>query len=559
MSKLDRHKKRLDRLKKIRSTSHVKEIASPDVSIKFMSEEVDSSFHDRMSISKAYSAQIDSFDLYVPPHEVQNFIDTINKDVAAESIVAPVFLSLLDGMIRAFNLGSKQGLTATRLYEECASFRYQEHSSTKTQVDSYTESINERRNSEQFGEKSKFAGGELHREGEAKLNLRDSVKMKAVKEQSIGGDGKGIDDYNSDEVIYGNKKHARSAGKSEQAAETDHVISCHEIANQLKSNKALNPNDIKEIINLDENLAVTSKKNNRGSDVGKFAKNKQELQQELEQGFAEDKNGQRTELSDADKKARSTMIEKIEEAEKAIENNVNQKVMDNILNDRKSQQRLAEDAAKSGANLAVGEMIIFIIKPLYFELNDSFRNGIEEGVDETGFKGALKKRFGRMKAFLMNHASETLKDGGLNFFKNFLSMLLEGIVNCFVGVFKNVARIMKEGVKALFQIIPILKNKDSTMAEKGDAITKLLAASVVTFSSIGIETWLNSLGIGEPLSIVMSSVLSAVIMSLVMYILNKIDLFGVNKELKYQRISELLDSKKEETRQELNNILLSIQ
>lgn len=78
------------------------------------------------------------------------------------------------------------------------------------------------------------------------------------------------------------------------------------------------------------------------------------------------------------------------------------------------------------------------------------------------------------------------------------------------------------------------------MAEKGDAILKLVAGSLSIFSAIGIETWLCSLGLPGPISILLASVLTAVITSILMLSLDKLDLFGTNKKLKGQRIYELL-------------------
>uniref|UniRef100_UPI003D22FC6A hypothetical protein n=1 Tax=Aeromonas rivipollensis TaxID=948519 RepID=UPI003D22FC6A len=185
------------------------------------------------------------------------------------------------------------------------------------------------------------------------------------------------------------------------------------------------------------------------------------------------------------------------------------------------------------------------------ELKDCFAKGIEEGVNANSFKSALSIRIGRMKAFIMKQAKDQLKDGVFSFFKNFVSMLLEGIVNCFVGIFKSIFRMVKEGFKVLMNIIPILRDKNKSMAEKGDAILKLSAGSLTIFASIGIESWLNSVGIGEPWSIIISSVLTAVLTALVMYLLDKMDLFGLKEEARLNRISEILSLRTEETRDEI--------
>ena len=135
-------------------------------------------------------------------------------------------------------------------------------------------------------------------------------------------------------------------------------------------------------------------------------------------------------------------------------------------------------------------------------------------------------------------------------------MLLEGILNCFVGVFKKIARVVKEGVKILMQIAPILRDEKKSPAQKGDAILKLIAGSVTIFAGIAIESWLS--GMGEPLSIIAASFFSAVLTALTMYALDKMDLFNINKGLRVQRVSEILNLEIENTEHEIIDSLTSM-
>ena len=553
MDILHRHKKRMKTLKKYKETSHVKDTETNKDNFMFLNQEVDEALLKRADASEVYS--LDKINYKVSEREVQELLASLEKDVSTDNILEPVFLSLFDGIMRAFKIGTKQGLTASRLYKECQSFDYN-NARVTTDLDSYTQYQIEQDNISKFKEQSKHSNGTLSRPNEEVLNIRDGAKMNKTKSDHFNGSMTATDGYNPDEKIFANKRHANSVGKSGQSAETDHVVSCAEICENLKANKALNPSDIKEIVNSEDNLVVTSKHNNRGTTVGKFDKKQEKLQEEVEQGFVETKGGKEIPLSEKDRKSRQTMINKMEEAQKSIDRQVNDKVLDNIVSDSKTQQRLNNDASSAAGNQAIGELIIALVKPLYFELKDCFQNGIENGVGVSTFKAALKVRLDRMKKYVTENAKNVLEGGLLNFFKNFLTMLLEGIVNCFVGMFKQVVRMVKEGIKILFQIVPVLKDPNKTMAEKGDAIVKLIAGSAVIFASIGIETWLNSIGMGEPWSIILSSVLTAVITSLVMYFLDKIDLFGVNKDLKLRRVGEALALKNEEVTSNLNNLIL---
>ncbi|EPO3029604.1 hypothetical protein ACT7T5_003385 [Vibrio cholerae] len=424
-------------------------------------------------------------------------------------------------------------------------------------LDSYTEQLNERTNIARFDSESSYSNGQILR-GESTVNMRDSKKMGAAVNKHFGDNSTAADGYGGSKEIIASTTQAKSTGNNNQATEADHAVPCSVICNSLKKNKGLTDKDIKDIVNIDENLVATSKNNNRGAVVGKFGKSQSELQQEIEQGFVIDAKGKKHQLSEDELTVRKNMVSKMRAAQKAIDSKTNEKVMDNLKNNRDVQKRLASDASDAAANQSLGDLIIFMFKPLYFELKDCFVNGIEGGVSANSFKSALTIRVNRIKHYVMDQASETLKGGAISFFKNFVSMLLEGIVNCFVGVFKSIFRMLKEGFKVLMQIIPILRDKKKSIAEKGDAILKLAAASLSIFASIGIESWLNSMGIGEPWSIIISSVLTAVLIALVMYLLDKVDLFGLKEEARLNRIDEILSLRVEEAKDDMFSMVRAL-
>jgi len=553
MKDLQKHKARMALLRKSKERAHLKPVATTSVQSRFLSGEVDTAFLERSNVADAYSKRIDNFDLSTTKEEALALIDSIDDGNTMDHVLEPVFLSLLDGTMRAFKIGTKQGITASRLYSECKSFNYSAPSKS-SMLDSYTEHLNERESISDFDGLSSYSDGELSRSG-VNTNMRDASKMKKAKKDHFDGANTAPDafDENNDVFVYPGL--AKSKGVKEQRAEVDHLIPCAEICNKLKKNKALTDQDIKDITNTEGNLAVTSMKHNRGAKTGKFDKSRDTLQQEAEQGFVTDAKGKVHKLSDEERKARETMVERMDTAQKEIDFQTNRKVIDNLTGDRNVQMRLSKDAAGAAASQSIGDLIIFMIKPLYYELSDCFKNGIEAGVSASSFKAALSFRLNRMKTYVIEQAGSLLKDGFFGFFKSFLSMLLEGIVNCFVGVFKSVARMVKEGLKVLMQIVPVLRDSTKTMAEKGDAIIKLIAGSLTIFASLGIESWLNSLGIGEPWSIIVTSVLSAVLTAVVMYLLDKIDLFGVGRELKLRRISEVLELKVQDSKDEIRSMV----
>lgn len=481
----------------------------------------------------------------VSESEVNDFINQFNtKEAAIDSIMEPVFLSLIDGFMRGFRCGTKQGMTASRIYRECKSFSYDGNKFVDASVDRLTEHIIEKDNITEFDSRSSYKKGVLERDGEF-TQMRDLNKMKTYKEKHFNGESTAIDEYSPDETVFRDNRTAfendgmTPEGKEmhPQSAETDHILPCTEVCSKLKSNKALKPEDIKDIINDDTNLAVTSKDFN----THKGGNTNDVLIEKNPEEYSE--------------KQQEAMIEKSSDARKVIDTKTNKASLNNICFDRSVQNQLAKDAGLAASHRAIGDAMVFIIKPLYFELNDCMRNGIEKGVHVDGFKIALKKRIGRMQNYITNRLKNIFQGGVLNFFKSFLSMVLEGILNCFVGIFKHIVRAVSEGTRLLFQIIPVLRDSTKNASEKGDAILKFIAASGSALIGIGIESFINSMGLPEPWSVIFASILSAVIIALVMYALDKIDLFNLKSKIRRVRIYEALEIMREETEEGFKNIL----
>ena len=147
---------------------------------------------------------------------------------------------------------------------------------------------------------------------------------------------------------------------------------------------------------------------------------------------------------------------------------------------------------------------------------------------------------------MLDHAGEFIGDNIGEFIKGFVSSLVECIISLFVGVFKQVLKVLKEGIKIFVQSAKILFGKESedmTPAQKGDAIIKLIGGSVIAIAGIGIESLLNKIGIGEPWSIVLSTMLSGIASAMFMYLLDKVDIFSVKAEKRRDRIIEIFDER----------------
>jgi hypothetical protein len=206
---------------------------------------------------------------------------------------------------------------------------------------------------------------------------------------------------------------------------------------------------------------------------------------------------------------------------------------------------------------AMGNAVLLIIKPLYYEIKDGFTNGFVAGVYAGSVKEAFAVRFARIRDYVWGQLKsiQTYLGGFMDFLKNFVSSLIESLLNMFVGLFKQILRVAKEGVKIVMQASSVLfgKNAGSTTAsEKGDAIVKIVGGSIVALCGIALDTVMKDLP--DNIRGLVSTLLSGIAGIIVFYALDKADLFNVKADRRNQRINELFDLRISEIKERTSNL-----
>lgn len=393
-------------------------VASLTVVARHLAGEPDIALVQACKVSEFYRSSVESMDLAVNRADALARLEHLSTGSAIDTILEPVFLSLLDGTMRACNIGIRQGITPSRLNQECRTFQYEAINSSNFRLDSYSEQLIERQNIQNLADKTVYNSGTMTRDG-VTVQMRNGKKMEKHKDAHFGNSQRSHDEYDG-QVVYRNKRHANSEGTPERAAQVDHAISCAEVCNNLKGNKALNLDDIKAIANIDKNYKVTSQANNSGKDFGKFDKTSAELQQEVKQGYViVKKRGKEVKkpLTEEQIQARQQMIDEMKVAKKAIDDKTNETVWSNISKDRSVQKVLAKDAGQAAGHQSLGDLVLFVMKPLYYELRTSLSDGLDTGVGVSGYTEALKLRLSRMKTYVLTNASTLLKDLAEGFVK----------------------------------------------------------------------------------------------------------------------------------------------
>ncbi len=202
----------------------------------------------------------------------------------------------------------------------------------------------------------------------------------------------------------------------------------------------------------------------------------------------------------------------------------------------------ANEGVKMGIQQAVGVVMEEFVRAAFVEIKDSWQNGFKGAVDDT-FLDALKERLTRVAKRIQDKwkdAAFALRDG---FLSGFLSNLVTVIINMVKKTSASVVRILREGAMSLYRALKTLAfhPEDMSLAQAADAASKLLAAGLVTSGGIlleeAFESSLKALG---PLAPYVASIAAGVTTGLctvfAVYLLDKIDIFGVNAECRHEQV-----------------------
>ena len=494
--------------------------------------------------------------------------DEFEKSGGKDGLVKSLTLNVLDGVIKPLKLSSK-GITATRLYNECTNFSY-----NVVDVNDHIMTIQQRNDARQgakdSSENTKRAKSKYDRNSNKKqgtVGWEDADKMEAYSEKHYNGKVRAenefrVDDNNNAQTVYGHKKGEYSKvvekhdnkGNStmDKKSSPDHIVPLKKMFDEHKGNYALSDQELKDIMNSDDNFAVIDRRLNQA---------KGDMTNEE---FIKTSKGKV--VKELNQKTKDKMIQKGKEAQRKIDKKVNKTVVKNLMsNGNGASKKLAGDSYKKAKDVAkdpmIGEAIIFVVKPLMFEVTDIFKNGMSHGV-AGGFWASFKFRLARAKDYIFENLKDFFSDGISQFLKIFFSCLVEGIINLLAGVVKKIMSIIKEGFSTFVEAIKILAKPSSEMsgAQKADAVSKLLVGVLMGYLGITLNTWLDTLGFIAAipgLSEVIATIITGVGTTFLMYFLDKVDLFSVKSEKRSARVKEVFDERIKNIKESTKNFDLA--
>ncbi len=435
-----------------------------------------------------------------------------SKQDVVDELVTPVFFNIADGLVKHPKLGlAKTGITASRLVDEIKSFSYEEVHSSKRDERQDKADLNDT-------EKNTIKDRKIPRS-----KVENKQAMEKYKEEHLKNGGK--DEYTGNDVAT-------------NRPQPDHIVPLVHAVKEYGTSKFLDDKDFKEILNKDSNLAVTNGSLNQ-SKGGKT-------------NIEAVSDGKNTISNQQNEATKQTMVEKEKEATKIVEKELNQKVGENLVSDvgnvLQGESKLVNDAGKqtidSSKDKAMGEVIILIIKPLYYEFSDIFKNGILYGFDISDKIEAFTLRIKRVKDYILKSAVGTLFDSIKDFLQSFVIMIINGIVNAFIGLVKKILQVITQGFSAIVGAVNILMEDKITPLQKADAITKLLATTAITFLGAYFEESILGFMTGTPfefLKDVIMIILTGVASTVIVWLIDQADLFSVKAEKRMMRVKEVFE------------------
>ncbi|MGJ9420759.1 hypothetical protein ACHAC9_23895 [Massilia sp. CMS3.1] len=216
----------------------------------------------------------------------------------------------------------------------------------------------------------------------------------------------------------------------------------------------------------------------------------------------------------------------------------------------------SREAAGMGLQQSIGLLLTEFLTASFDEILDVYKRGMRGDTQSASFFEALKSRLARIAKRVATKWKDTLvafKDGAIS---GFLSNLVTMLINMLVTTGKRVVRVIREGFMAILSALKLalFPPKGMTRAQAGDAALKLLATGLITSLGIMAEevaekaisaffaTHLPILApVAGPVAAVLVATMTGISSALLVYWLERLDVFGVRKKREHTVVLEELD------------------
>lgn len=215
-----------------------------------------------------------------------------------------------------------------------------------------------------------------------------------------------------------------------------------------------------------------------------------------------------------------------------------------------------QEGAKMGLQQSFGLLLTEFFSASFDEISDAYRHGFRDSFSNQSFYHALKERLSRIVRRVSSRwkdAVAAFKEGAIS---GFLSNLATMLVNTLVTTGKRIVRVIREGLMSIMKALKmaVFPPEGMSAAEAADAALKLLATGVMVSLGLVAEESVEkavlvffntNLPILAPYAGTVSAVfvgaMTGIASALLVYGLDKLDIFGANDAKRHAGVLQELD------------------
>jgi len=201
-----------------------------------------------------------------------------------------------------------------------------------------------------------------------------------------------------------------------------------------------------------------------------------------------------------------------------------------------------ETGGKQGVQQAIGVFLSEFISAIFSEVKDVFSNGWKNGKYDLSWIDIVKERLKTISARLLGKWKKLVASFAQGALSGFVSAISTALINMFIRTGKNIVRLIREGFMSLTKAIKmlLLPPEGTTLKQAAHEASKILATGFVITGGIlageAIATLLNGIPFSGIISTVIAGLISGLGSLLVVFMLDKFDIFGVNEDERHQFI-----------------------
>ena len=491
----------------------------------------------------------------------EDFLKVCAMDVAGETV-------------RVFFDTGDYNITADQLYNRIVNFSYDDKNDPLSNTIEVTKkNIYNLGNSKESQENLKKEIGEPE-----KLFSKRIV---------IGENGKERKEYEDKDIIQkGKKKYRKDFDEIGNAAENDvdHIQALAGAKVHTKYLKEGGKEVIKEFYNSEDNFQMLGRTANQcKGDAKVFLKDK-------DGNYVKDKNGNKIDITykATHEQMAEAVVEKLEGGKNRNPKTTQKLKDDGILDEngkvkpdvkrkikegiKKSQDKESEviyknidkvkvtkdagkETARQAGKIIAGQLIYYLVPPIIYEIKENIKNkNNRDDILEN-----LKNSAGKIIEYVSSKTDKILSNIFSNGVKKFLKNFFDIIIQIVKGAFKKILNLAKQLVITVVDAVKILFDNSKSFLEKMDAILQLVAGLFVNIA-IGIlgEYIQKQFMIPEMFWFPLEMIVRIILSNFIILSLKKLDLFGVNRKLKIEKVKIIFEEERKKADLELQEKLENI-